>query len=48
VQISRMIRAQAQALAQHWDHCGLPQMHKECVEHINYEDDLVRQTNTDC
>ena len=37
----------SRALAQHWDRCSLPQMHKESVHHTEYEDDLVRQTNTD-
>jgi len=41
-----MIVSQVRALAQHWDHCSLPQMYKEDVEHAEYED-LVRQINTD-
>jgi len=42
-----MIDSQARSLAQYWDRYSLPQMHKEGVEHTNYEDDLVRQTNID-
>jgi len=41
------VASRARVHAQHQALRNLPQMHKESVEHTEYEDDLVRETNTD-